>query len=159
MDMMTDEYRDLKNTIENLRAEMNVLSDSLNEMKRDYSRLNEKSFKDTIENEDRKLLNSVLQEVQSAGNANKALFFVAVGVVIGCLGFNFWTQWKMKAQLDQVNHNYELTTAILSGDAHYWYDGTNYVVARESPAGAYLQKVYADYQRAKAAAQQAAPQE
>lgn len=157
MDMMNEEYRNLKSGLESLRAEMVALNHSLDELKRDYARLADSDYKDTIQDEDRKLLNETLQELRAVHTGNKMLFLTAVCVVIVCVGLNGWTLWKMRDNLAQVNHNYELTTAILSNDAHYWFDGLNYVVAHESPAGVYLQRVYADYQKAKAA--QSAPQE
>lgn len=155
---MNDEYRELRAEIELLRGEIMSLNDTVAELRREVANNSERGseYKSTIENEDRKLLQELFRDARTVNRGNGVMFLVAVAVVIACVGLNVWTQWKVKKDLEQVNLNYELTTAILSGDAHYWFDGTNYQVARESPAGVYLQKVYADYQKAKAdAAQQA----
>lgn len=155
---MNDEYRELRAEIESLRGEIMSLNDTVSALRREVENNSERGseYKSTIENEDRKLLQELFRDAKTVNRGNGIMFLVAVAVVIACVGLNVWTQWKVKKDLEQVNLNYELTTAILSGDAHYWFDGTNYQVARESPAGVYLQKVYADYQKAKAAAAQQA---
>jgi len=158
---MSDEYRELRAEIESLRGEIISLNESIEEMRRDVAGFSERNgdYKSTIENEDKKLLSEILVGTRSVSRANGVMVIIAAVMVIACVGLNVWTQWKVKKDMERVNTNYELTTAILSGDAHYWFDGTNYQVARESPAGVYLQKVYAEYQKAKAEAAQAAPQE
>ena len=62
--------------------------------------------------------------------------------------------YQMRQEVKATNEKYELITAILSGDSHYWFNGENYVIGRESPTGEYFQKVYEDYQKNKEQQQQ-----
>lgn len=155
---------------------------SYDDMKEVYERLGQKvdrltvaiekvaapSFKQTIESRDRQLLEDVTRQMQNISEElerstaglnivnrenNRLVYIVfAVFVVVGL--FCFYNMYQMRQEVKATNEKYDLITSILSGDSHYWFNGENYVIGRESPTGEYFQKVYEDYQKNKEQQQQ-----
>ncbi len=146
---------------------------SYDDMKEVYERLGQKvdrltvaiekvaapSFKQTIESRDRQLLEDVIRQMQdfskesrrtvvglnNVDKSQKTIFYSVLIVTVSLVAFCFYNMYGMREQVNSTNEKYERITAILSGDAHYWFDGENFNVAKESPTGEYLKKVNEEF--------------
>ena len=152
-------YEEMKGVYEALRQDVNRLTAAVDKVAAP-------SFKRTIESRDRDLLEDVTRQMRdiseelersTAGlnivnRENNRLVYIAVFVVVGL--FCFYNMYQMRQEVKATNEKYDLITSILSGDSHYWFNGENYIIGRESPTGEYFQKVYNDYQEKKQQQQQ-----
>ena len=171
-----------KKSNEEIKKSYEEVKKSYDDMKEVYERLGQKvdrltvaiekvaapSFKQTIESRDRQLLEDVTRQMQNISDeleskteglriVNKnhhtviyTVFGVAVVIALSC----FYMMYEMRQEVKATNEKYDLITSILSGDSHYWFNGENYTIGRESPTGEYFQKVYNDYQEKKQQQQQ-----
>lgn len=147
-------YEDMREAYEALRQDVNRLTAAVDKVAAP-------SFKRTIESRDRELLEDISDQLErsTAGlnivnrDHNRLVYIVfAVFVVVGL--FCFYNMYQMRQEVKATNEKYDLITSILSGDSHYWFNGENYTIGRESPTGEYFQKVYNDYQEKKQQQQQ-----
>ena len=154
-------YEEMKGAYEALRQDVRCLTAAVDKVAAP-------SFKQTIESRDRQLLEDVTRQMQNISDeleskteglriVNKnhnRLIYIIFGFSVVMSLFFFYSAYEMREQVKATNEKYDLITSILSGDSHYWFNGENYVIGRESPTGEYFQKVYNDYQEKKQQQQQ-----
>ena len=171
-----------KKSNEEIKKSNEEVKKSYDDMKEVYERLGQKvdrltvaiekvaapSFKQTIESRDRQFLEDVTRQMQNISDeleskteglliVNKnhnRLIYIIFGFSVVMSLFFFYSAYEMREQVKATNEKYDLITSILSGDSHYWFNGENYTIGRESPTGEYFQKVYNDYQEKKQQQQQ-----
>lgn len=154
-------YEEMKGVYEALRQDVNRLTAAVDKVAAP-------SFKRTIESRDRDLLEDVTRQMRdiseelersTAGlnivnRENNRLVYIVFAVLVVVGLFCFYNMYQMRQEVKATNEKYDLITSILSGDSHYWFNGENYTIGRESPTGEYFQKVYNDYQEKKQQQQQ-----
>lgn len=158
-------YEEMKGAYEALRQD---LRQDVNRLTAAVDKVAAPSFKQTIESRDRELLEDVTRQMQDISEElrrnvaglktvdndhHRIFYFVSFAFVFVVL-FCFYNMYQMRKEVEATNEKYELITSILSGDSHYWFNGENYTIGRESPTGEYFQKVYNDYQEKKQQQQQ-----
>lgn len=137
-------YEEMKGVYEALRQDVNRLTAAVDKVAAP-------SFKRTIESRDRDLLEDVTRQMRDISEElerstaglnivnrenNRLVYIVfAVFVVVGL--FCFYNMYQMRQEVKATNEKYDLITSILSGDSHYWFNGENYTIGRESPTGEY----------------------
>lgn len=145
-------YEGMKEAYEALRQDVNRLTAVVDKVAAP-------SFKRTIESRDRQLLEDVTRQMQdfikesrrtvvglnNVDKSQKTIFYSVLIVTVSLVAFCFYNMYGMREQVNSTNEKYERITAILSGDAHYWFDGENFNVAKESPTGEHLKKVNEEF--------------
>lgn len=75
-------------------------------------------------------IKSKADEVSQSVWASKALL---LGLLVISLGVNFGVGWSVYSNTNQMKDSYAATTAILSEESHYWFDGENFQISRKAP--------------------------
>lgn len=128
---LTKQVADLSNEVKRLNGVMEKIANP--------------SFKQTIENNDRNLLEKVCQSLnETAGSLKMLLIIVAVAFVLD-VGMNMYSSYNHNKAIDQVSTDYDYMTSILSGDRHYWFDGENYQLSRQAPETKRLEEAARNY--------------
>ena len=145
------EYEALRESVETLRKEIRALSIKI-----------DKQAESASDDEDRQLilnvnnrLERVQRDVRTANDNRKIMALAVVVCIIASILINFWTQTKTRNYMEQIETDYRSTTAILSGDEHYWFDGENFRMGQESPTGEEYRQIREKVQQAKAQREQA----
>ena len=145
------EYEALRESVESLRKEIRALSIKIDKQAESASDDKDRQLILNVNNR----LESVQRDVRTANDNHKIMALAVVICIIASILISFWTQTKTRNYMEQVETDYRSTTAILSGDEHYWFDGENYRMGQESPTGEEYRQIREKVQQAKTQREQA----